>query len=168
LSDFSFINPAKNSSRVISLISLLVLRFATVFAHIPSSRNRPDGTETVILWSPSSSGAESIDQENYVAIMANIGLVSSWLNVQGLDIAELEEHTVLLIPDRPSMSDINMEPIHPLAQPGFASTQAVGTEFLQQLQIASEGHGRVCSLIAEPPSEGLRSRIVRPIGVSFR
>jgi hypothetical protein len=49
-----------------------------------------------------------------------------------------------LIPERPSMIDINVVPIHPEDQVGFASSQATGTEFLQQLQIASEEHGRVC------------------------
>jgi hypothetical protein len=49
-----------------------------------------------------------------------------------------------LIPERPSMIDINVVPIHPPTQHGFASAQATGTEFLQQLQIASERQGRVC------------------------
>ncbi len=56
----------------------------------------------------------------------------------------LRQTLLSLIPDRPSMIDINVVPIHPLTQHGFASGQATGTEILQQLQIASEQHGRVC------------------------
>ena len=56
----------------------------------------------------------------------------------------LRQTLLSLIPERPSMIDINVVPIHPLTQHGFASAQAIGTEFLQQLQIASERHGRVC------------------------
>ena len=56
----------------------------------------------------------------------------------------LRQTLLSLIPERSSMIDINVVPIHPLTQHGFASAQATGTEFLQQLQIASERHGRVC------------------------
>jgi hypothetical protein len=56
----------------------------------------------------------------------------------------LRQTLLSLIPERHSMIDINVVPIHPPTQHGFASSQATGTEFLQQLQIASEQHGRVC------------------------
>jgi hypothetical protein len=49
-----------------------------------------------------------------------------------------------LIPDRASMIDINVVPSHPTTQVGFASEQATGAEFLQQLQAAAELQGRVC------------------------
>lgn len=49
-----------------------------------------------------------------------------------------------LIPEHPSMIDVNVVPIHPSSQRGFASEQALGSEFLQQLQTASEQDGRVC------------------------
>jgi len=42
------------------------------------------------------------------------------------------------------MIDINVVPIHPDTQYAFASSQPTGAEFLQQLQIASEGNSRVC------------------------
>jgi len=56
----------------------------------------------------------------------------------------LRETLGSLIPERASMIDINVVPIHPVSQHGFASERATGAEFLQQLQIASEQRGRVC------------------------
>ena len=58
--------------------------------------------------------------------------------------ARLRRTLASLVPGRPSMIDINVVPIHPETQVGFASAQATGTEFLQQLQMASGQHGRVC------------------------
>ncbi len=57
---------------------------------------------------------------------------------------KLRSTLVSLIPDRPSMIDINVVPIHPSTQPGFTTAQATGVEFLQQLQRAGEQGGRVC------------------------
>jgi hypothetical protein len=51
---------------------------------------------------------------------------------------------VRLMPERPAMIDINVVPTHPSSQSGFASEQATGIEFLQQLQYAGEQGGRVC------------------------
>jgi hypothetical protein len=56
----------------------------------------------------------------------------------------LRETLVSLIPDRRSMIDINVVPVHPTDQPGFPSEQATGTELLQQVQAAAERNGRVC------------------------
>jgi hypothetical protein len=49
-----------------------------------------------------------------------------------------------MIPERTSMIDINIVPIHPTDQQGFPSEQATGTELLQQVQSAAERNGRVC------------------------
>lgn len=57
---------------------------------------------------------------------------------------KLRNTLVSLVPDRPSMIDINIVPIHPSTQPGFTTAQATGVEFLQQLQRAGERGGRVC------------------------
>jgi len=56
----------------------------------------------------------------------------------------LRQTLASLLPGRSSMIDINIVPIHDETQKGFASAQATGAEFLQQLQTASERHGRVC------------------------
>ena len=56
----------------------------------------------------------------------------------------LRETLMALVPDRRSMIDINVVPIHPVTQDGFASEQATGIELLQQLQAAAERGGRVC------------------------
>jgi hypothetical protein len=56
----------------------------------------------------------------------------------------LRQTLASLIPERNSMIDINVVPIHPLGQRGFPSEQATGTEFLQQAQAAAERNGRVC------------------------
>jgi len=56
----------------------------------------------------------------------------------------LRETLVSLLPDRSSMIDINVVPVHPLSQYGFSSDQATGTELLQQIQAAAEQNGRVC------------------------
>lgn len=58
--------------------------------------------------------------------------------------SRLRETLVSMIPERNSMIDINVVPIHPLDQHGFPSEQATGTELLQQVQSAAERHGRVC------------------------
>ncbi|MCX6134374.1 MAG: hypothetical protein NTU47_11225 [Ignavibacteriales bacterium] len=58
--------------------------------------------------------------------------------------AQLRKTLVALIPERPSMIDINVVPIHPLTQMTFATEQATGIELLQQLQRAGEQNGRVC------------------------
>lgn len=57
---------------------------------------------------------------------------------------KLRNTLVLLVPNRPSMIDINVVPIHPSTQLGFTTAQATGVEFLQQLQRAGEQGGRVC------------------------
>ncbi len=57
---------------------------------------------------------------------------------------KLRNTLVSLVPDRPSMIDINVVPVHPSTQVGFPSAQATGVEFLQQLQRAGEQGGRVC------------------------
>jgi len=57
---------------------------------------------------------------------------------------QLRKTLVSLVPDRPSMIDINVVPIHPSTQPGFSTAQATGVELLQQLQRAGEHGGRVC------------------------
>lgn len=57
---------------------------------------------------------------------------------------KLRNTLVSLVPDRPSMIDINVVPIHPSEQMGFTTEQATGIEFLQQLQRAGEHGGRVC------------------------
>jgi hypothetical protein len=49
-----------------------------------------------------------------------------------------------ILPGRNSMIDINVVPIHPESQPGFATAQATGIELLQQIRSASEQQGRVC------------------------
>jgi hypothetical protein len=51
---------------------------------------------------------------------------------------------VSMIPESSSMIDINVVPVHPMDQHGFASEQATGTELLQQVQSAAEHNGRVC------------------------
>jgi hypothetical protein len=56
----------------------------------------------------------------------------------------LRETLVSLIPERRSMIDINVVPVHPLDQPTFPSEQATGIELLQQVQAAAEGNGRAC------------------------
>ena len=57
---------------------------------------------------------------------------------------KLRNTLVSLVPNRASMIDINVVPIHPSTQPGFTTEQATGVEFLQQLQRAGERGGRVC------------------------
>jgi len=57
---------------------------------------------------------------------------------------KLRNTLVSLVPNRPSMIDVNVVPIHPSTQPGFTTEQATGVEFLQQLQRAGEQGGRVC------------------------
>jgi hypothetical protein len=57
---------------------------------------------------------------------------------------KLRDTLVSLVPDRPSMIDINVVPIHPSTQIGFPTAQATGIEVLQQLQRAGERRGRVC------------------------
>jgi hypothetical protein len=57
---------------------------------------------------------------------------------------KLRSTLVSLVPDRASMIDINVVPIHPPTQLGFTTEQATGVEFLQQLQRAGEQGGRVC------------------------
>ena len=49
-----------------------------------------------------------------------------------------------VLPCRTSMIDINVVPIHPQTQHGFASEQATGFELLEQIRSASERQGRVC------------------------
>jgi hypothetical protein len=56
----------------------------------------------------------------------------------------LRRTLMTLVHGRSSMIDINVVPIHPVTQQGFASSQPTGTELLQQLQYASENGGRVC------------------------
>ena len=57
---------------------------------------------------------------------------------------QLRKTLTALIPDRISMIDINVVPIHPATQTGFATEQATGVEFLQQLRSAAQQNGRVC------------------------
>jgi hypothetical protein len=57
---------------------------------------------------------------------------------------KLRNTLISLVPDRHSMIDVNVVPIHPSTQPGFTTAQATGVEFLQQLQRAGEQGGRVC------------------------
>ena len=57
---------------------------------------------------------------------------------------KLRSTLVDLIPDRSSMIDINVVPVHPMTQEGFASEQATGVELLQQVRMAAERNGRVC------------------------
>jgi hypothetical protein len=64
-----------------------------------------------------------------------------------------------LMPEHPSMIDINVVPIHPVTQRGFASPQPTGMELLQQIQCASEEQGRVC-LYAESSVFGEDWRLI--------
>jgi hypothetical protein len=56
----------------------------------------------------------------------------------------LRETLVSLIPDRRSMIDINVVPVHPDDQSGFPSEQATGIELFEQVQAAVERNGRAC------------------------
>jgi hypothetical protein len=90
------------------------------------------------------------DQKTTLALLKEYGVTLNvedpfmeWENAPGR-YRRLRETLMALLPDRRSMIDINVVPIHPVTQDGFASEQATGTELLQQLQAAAEHHGRVC------------------------
>lgn len=58
--------------------------------------------------------------------------------------AKLRRTLDTLIPERSSMIDINVVPIHPETQKGFAAVEPTGFELFEQIQSASEHRGRVC------------------------
>lgn len=86
------------------LFSLAILPFATSVAQHHSLRSQRDGMEVMILWNGNASAQDSIDQESSAAMIASMGFAASRLGVRDLESAQLNEHTLLLVPQASSRS----------------------------------------------------------------